>query len=120
MLDTPAAPKVRPPEIVLREWHAENERQYVFVVAKAEKVDSYARRLLSGHERRQEAHRLQKPQAPTGMFASVKRGAYDVAAKAWEQTRARSAIGSRGLVNRSIGLPATCGGLRLGRQPVTR
>lgn len=88
MLDTPSAPKVRPPEIVLREWHAENERQYVGVVAKAEQVDEYARRLLSGHERRQEAHRLQKPQAPTGMFASVKRGAYDVAAKAWEQTRA--------------------------------
>jgi len=88
MLDTPSAPKVRPPEIVLREWRAENDRQYVGVVAKAEKVDSYARHLLSGHERRQEAHRLQKPQAPTGMFASVKRGAYDVAAKAWEQTRA--------------------------------
>jgi len=87
MLDTPAAPKVRPPEIVLREWRAENERQYVGVVGKAEKVDSYARHLLSGHERRQEAHRLQKPKAPTGMFASVKRGAYDVAAKAWEQTR---------------------------------
>lgn len=93
MLDTPAAPKVRPPEIVLREWRVENERQYVGVVAKAEKVDSYARRLLSGHERRQEAHRLQKPQAPTGIFAAVKRGAYDVAAKAWEQTRA--AIGKR-------------------------
>ncbi|KQM96375.1 hypothetical protein ASE77_18770 [Sphingomonas sp. Leaf226] len=93
MLDTPSVPKVRPPEIVLREWRAENERQYVGVVAKAEKVDSYARRLLRGHERRQEAHRLQKPQAPAGMFASVKRGAYDVAAKAWEQTRA--AIGKR-------------------------
>jgi len=88
MLDRLAAPKVRPPEIVLREWRAENDRQYVGVVAKAEKVDSYARRLLSGHERQQEAHRLQKPQAPTGMFASVKRGAYEVAAKAWEQTRA--------------------------------
>lgn len=88
MFDPPSAPKVRPPEIVLREWRAENDRQYVGVVAKAEKVDSYARHLLSGHERRQEAHRLQKPQALTGMFASVKRGAYDVATKAWEQTRA--------------------------------
>lgn len=93
MLDMPATPKVRPPEIVLREWRAENEHQYVGVVAKAEKVDRYARHLLSGHERRQEAHRLQKPQVPTGMFASVKREAYDVAAGAWERTRA--AIGKR-------------------------
>lgn len=84
----PAAPVVRPPELVLREWKTENNRQFVGVVAKAEKVDAYARRLLSGHERRQEAHRLQRPKAPAGLLASMKRGAYEVAAKAWEQTRA--------------------------------
>ena len=83
-----AAPAVRPPELVLREWKAENFRQFAGVVAKAEKVDAYARRLLSEHERRQEAHRCQRPEAPTGLFASMKRGAYEAAAKAWEQTRA--------------------------------
>ncbi|MEG3166439.1 MobQ family relaxase [Sphingomonas sp. PB2P19] len=99
MLDTPGAPAApatpaaRAPELVLREWRTENDRQFAGVVAKAEKVDDYARRLLAGHERRQEAHRLQRPEVPTGLFASVKRGAYEAASKAWEQTRA--AIGKR-------------------------
>lgn len=84
----PAAPTTRAPELVLREWKTENDRQFAGVVAKAEKVDAYARRLLTGHERRREAHRLQRPEAPTGLFASMKRGAYEAAAKAWEQTRA--------------------------------
>ncbi len=90
MLDTPApaAPVTRAPELVLREWKTENDRQFVGVVAKAEKVDDYARRLLTGHERRQEMHRLQRPEALAGLFASVKRGAYETASKAWEQTRA--------------------------------
>jgi len=83
-----AAPAARAPELVLREWRTENDRQFTGVVAKAEKVDNYARWLLAGHERRHEAHRLQRPEAPTGLFASVKRGAYEVASKAWEQTRA--------------------------------
>jgi hypothetical protein len=99
MLDIPAAPAApappaaRAPELVLREWRIESDRQFAGVVAKAEKVDDYARRLLAGHERRQEAHRLQRPEAPTGLFASVKRGAYEAASKAWEQIRA--AIGKR-------------------------
>lgn len=91
LLDTPvepAAPAPRPPELVLREWKTENDRHFAGVVAKAEKVDAYARRLLTGHERRREAHRVQRPEAPTGLFASMKRGAYETAAKAWEQTRA--------------------------------
>ena len=93
LLGTPAepvgpAPAPRTPELVLRAWKVETDRQFAGVVAKAEKVDAYARRLLSGHERRREAHRLQRPEAPTGLFASMKRGAYEAASKAWEKTRA--------------------------------
>ncbi len=84
----PAAPVARSPELVLREWKTENDRRFAGVVAKAEKVNAYARRLLTGHERRREAHRVQRPEPPTGLFASMKRGAYETAAKAWEQTRA--------------------------------
>lgn len=91
LLDTlakPVAPATRSPELVLREWKSENDRQFAGVVTKVEKVDAYARRLLTRHERRREAHRRQRPEAPTGLFASMKRGAYEAAAKAWEQTRA--------------------------------
>lgn len=88
MLDWPTTPTVRPRELVLHEWKAENDRQFAGVAAKAEKVDAYARRLLSGHERRREAHRLQRPEAPTELFAAMKRSAYEAAAKVWEQTRA--------------------------------
>ena len=89
LLDVPAAaPVVRPREIVLGEWKAETDRQFQGLQGKAERVDGYARNLLSAHERRQEAHRRQRPQAPAGLFAAVKRTTYEAAAKAWEQTRA--------------------------------
>ncbi len=88
LLDVSAAPALRVPQLVLREWGAEKDRQFAGVVAKAGKVDGYARRLLAGHERRQEAHRRARPQPPAGLFALVKQGAYETAAKAWEQTRA--------------------------------
>lgn len=89
LLDVPvAAPIVRPPEIVLREWKAETDRQFQGIQGKAERVDSYARKLLSGHEQRREVHRRQRPEPPAGLFAAVKRSTYEVAAKAWEQTRA--------------------------------
>lgn len=91
MLETPPAPivpAVRSLELVLREWRGETDRQFTGVVAKARKVDGYARQLLAGHQRRQEAHQRNRPDAPAGMFATMKRGAYEVAIKAWEQTRA--------------------------------
>ena len=89
LLEVPVPPPVeRPPAIVLQEWKAETDRQFNGVQRKAERVDSYARTLLGAQEQRQEAHRRERPQAPAGMFASMKRGAYEVAAKAWEQTRA--------------------------------
>lgn len=88
VLDVPAAPVLRLPEIVLREWRAEVDRQFGWVQAKAERVDGYGRQLLAKHERRRDQHRLRRPRQPSGLFAAAKRGAYEVAAKAWETTRA--------------------------------
>ena len=88
LLDVPFPVAPRAPKIVLREWRAETDRQFRGVQAKAERVDGYGRSLLTRHERRQEAHRQRRPQQPSGLFAAAKRGTYEIAAKAWEATRA--------------------------------
>lgn len=88
LLDVPQPAASRAPEIVLREWRSATDRQFTSVVAKAQKVDTQARRLLNRHQRRQAAHERAKPDAPAGLFAAVRRGAHDVATKAWEATRA--------------------------------
>lgn len=88
LLDVPLLAAPRSPEIVLREWRAETDRQFGDVAAKAGRVAGYGRQLLARHERRQEDHRQRRPQQPSGLFAAAKRGTYEVAAKAWEATRA--------------------------------
>lgn len=87
LLDVPMPVAPRPREIVLREWQGEKDRQFRSVQQKAERVDGYGRRLLAQHEERREKHRLAKPAEPTGLMAGMRRGAYEVAVKAWEQAR---------------------------------
>lgn len=93
LLSERAKPTLRPREIVLREWRGETDRQFEAVRQKADRIDTYGRHLLAQHERRQEQHRLAKPAEPTGLLAGMRRGAYEVAAKAW--TQARDAIQRR-------------------------
>lgn len=88
LLDVPLPAAPRAPEIVLREWKATTDRQFAGVQQKASRVDAYARQLLARHDRRREQHRQARPAEPTGLFAATRRRAYEVAAKAWEQTRA--------------------------------
>lgn len=85
------ADRIPPPrsrEIVLAEWQTEKARQFRSVQDKAGRVDRYGRQLLAKHEQRREQHQLGKPVEPSGLLASVRRGAYEVAFKAWDQTRA--------------------------------
>lgn len=88
LLDVPLPAAPRPREIVLREWRAETDRQFGGVVGKAGRVSDYGRQLLARHEHRRENHRQHRPQQPHGLFAAAKRGTYEIAAKAWEATRA--------------------------------
>lgn len=81
----PVAP--RSSETVVREWQAEKDQQFRLVQQKAERVDTYGRRLLAQHEDRREKHRIAKPVEPTGLMAGMRRGAYEAAAKVWEQAR---------------------------------
>lgn len=87
LLNVPTINAPRPREIVLRQWQAEKDQQFRSVQQKAERVDAFGRGLLARHEKRQEDHRRAKPAEPTGLMAGMKRGAYEVATKAWEQAR---------------------------------